>query len=149
MPSSARLQNMKALRAVYYYSTFVWLRDIIVRAKYYMQFYTPPGLQSNIGLSGNQIQYFKRRPAPTSSTPTITSIYKYLSEPSRLPSQNKNKMWWHAPAHVRLCVVMARPWPCLFECWQTYYQHAPAKKMTFLYGGENTLIIYTLIEFAV
>ena len=82
---------MKALRAIYYYSTFVWLRDIIVRAQYFMQFYTPPGLQSNIGLSGNQIQYFKRRPAPTSPTPTITPICTCSSEPSRLPSQNKKK----------------------------------------------------------
>ena len=26
-----------------------------------------------------------------------------------MPSQNKNKMWWHAPAHVRLCVFYGAP----------------------------------------
>ena len=30
-------------------------------------------------------------------------------KPSRLPSQNKNKMWWHAPAHVRLCMFYGAP----------------------------------------
>ena len=31
------------------------------------------------------------------------------------------------------CVCfMARPWPHLFECWQTYYQHAPAQNDVFV-----------------
>ena len=100
---------MKDLRAIYFYSNFVWLRDIIIWAQDPLHFYTPPGLQNNIGLSSNQIQYFSRRPAPMTSTPTITPIYTCLSEPSRLPSQNKNKMWWHAPAHVRLCMFYGAP----------------------------------------
>ena len=28
----------------------------------------------------------------------------------------------------QIVCVMARPWPYLFECWQTYYHHTPAKK---------------------
>ena len=69
---------MKALRAIYFYSNFVWLRDIIIWAQDPLHFYTPPGLQNNIGLSSNQIQYFSRRPAPMSSTPTIAPIHTYF-----------------------------------------------------------------------
>ena len=33
------------------------------------------------------------------------------------------------------CVCfMTRPWPHLFESWQTYYQHAPAKNDVFVRG---------------
>ena len=47
------------------------------------------------------------------------------------------------------CVCfMARPWPHLFESWQTYYQHAPAKNDVFVQGW-NAFIIYILIEFAI
>ena len=47
------------------------------------------------------------------------------------------------------CVCfMARPWPHLFESWQTYYQHAPAKNDVFVRGW-NAFIIYILIEFAI
>ena len=47
------------------------------------------------------------------------------------------------------CVCfMARPWPHLFESWQTYYQHTPAKNDVFVQGW-NAFIIYILIEFAI
>ena len=81
-PPAPIYKNTKALLAIYCYSTFLWLRDIIIRAQHRLQFYTPPVLLNNIGLSCNQIQSFSRRPAPISSSPAIAPIYTCTSEPS-------------------------------------------------------------------
>ena len=148
-PPAPIYKNTKALLAIYSSSTFPWRRDIIiVRAQCPLQFCTPPVPLSTVSLSSNQIQCFPRRPAPISSSPTIAPTCTCSSEPSRLPSQNQNKMWWHAPAPRQIVCIMARPWPYLFTCWQTCYQHAPAKNDVF-YCREDAFIICVLIGFDV
>ena len=104
-----------------------------------------------------------------------TKQYWPLQQPNRIffapPSTNDIHSYHYAHPHILVSAIplakprirtkcddtlpptsdcvcfMARPWPHLFECWQTYYQHAPAKNDVFVRGW-NAFIIYILIKFA-
>ena len=98
-----------------------------------------PATKSNIS-SAAQHQH---HPLP----PSHPSTHAYQSHPA-CQARIRTKCDDTLPPTSDCVCFMARPWPHLFESWQTYYQHTPAKNDVFVQGW-NAFIIYILIEFAI